>query len=232
MGTERSRISTAERVFDRVPVLEPLARVFDLVPVPALLALEFVPVQVRELGLRRARLVELELPLGLRVEREPLGLAVAEQVHDPGVERALGQPVVVVAAIVWVAINRRWAAGAGRSAVAVQISLAPVAAEAVPAWAAVDSAVAEEVVVVVAAADVAVAVADAGDEQFSNGIKTYEIENKHHEAIKNFFARLCDHYARCGGVFIAGRTGKNQAECDGRFSVQTKTIQHPERGDR
>ena len=166
MGTERSRISTAERVFDRVPA-------------PGLLALEFVPVQVRELGLRRARLVELELPLGLRVEREPLGLAVAEQVHDPGVERALGQPVVVVAAIVWVAINRRWAA--------------------------VDSAVAEEVAVVVAAADVAVA--DAGDEQFSNGIKTYEIENKHHEAIKNFFARLCDHYARCGGVFIAGRAG-------------------------
>jgi len=49
-----------------------------------------------ELELRRARLVELELivraevalelPLGLLVEREPLDLAVAEQVHDPGVE--------------------------------------------------------------------------------------------------------------------------------------------------
>jgi hypothetical protein len=36
--------------------------------------------------------VALELPLGLLVEREPLGLAVAEQAHDPGVERALGQP--------------------------------------------------------------------------------------------------------------------------------------------
>jgi len=70
--------------------------------------------------------------------------------------------------------------------------------------------VAEEAVAVadvVAEEAVAVAVADAGDEQFSNGIKTYEIENKHHEAIKNFFARLCDHHVRCGGVFNAGRAG-------------------------
>ena len=104
------------RVFDRAPVLELRAQAFDRVPAPGLLALEFVPVQVRVLGLRRARLVELELPLGLRVEREPLGLAVAEQAHDPVAERALGQPVVVVAAIVWVAINRRWAAGAAPSA--------------------------------------------------------------------------------------------------------------------
>src|SRR5438067_512580 len=52
---------------------------------PARAAPELVPAEVA-----------LELPLGLLVEREPLGLAVGDQGHDPGVERALGQPVEAV----------------------------------------------------------------------------------------------------------------------------------------
>jgi len=129
------------------------------------------------------------------------------------VDRAQCRPVGRAAAampIVSVVISLPVAGAAARSVAEVPTSLGPVAAEAVPAWAAVDSAVAEEAVAVAAVVDVAVAVdvvvvvVDAGDEQFSNGIKTYEIENKHHEAIKNFFTRLCDRHVRYGGIFIAG----------------------------
>src|SRR5437764_468926 len=79
---------------------------------------------------------------------------------------------------------------------------------------------------------VAAVAGEAEDEQFTNGTTTYEIEIQHHEAIKNFFGRLCDRLARFGRVCVAGRVRENQAGCDGRFSVQTKTIQHTERGDR
>jgi hypothetical protein len=156
------------------------------------------------------------------------------------VDRAQCRPVGRAAAampIVSVVISLPVAGAAARSVAEVPTSLGPVAAEAVPAWAAVDSAVAEEAVAVAAVVDVAVAVdvvvvVDAGDEQFRNGTKTYEIEIQHHDAIKNFFTRLCDCLVWLGDVCVAGRAGKNQAGCDGRFSVQTKTIQHTERGDR
>src|SRR6266404_2168553 len=91
----------------------------------------------------------------------------------------------------------------GRAA-AERIALAVIAHPAAEAVARSAAGEAVAVADVVAAAAVAVAVADAGDEQFSNGIKTYEIENKHHEAIKNFFTRLCDRHVRYGGIFIAG----------------------------
>jgi hypothetical protein len=195
-----------ELVFDRAPVLELLALVFGRVP-------------------------GLELP-GQEFGRVPVpGLLALE--FGPVAERALCRPldrrVAAAAAIVSVVINLRWAAAAVRSAAEVEVSLARVAAEEARAWVAAASAVA-------VAGDVAVAVVavagDAGDEQFSNGTTTYEIEIQHHEAIKNFFGRLCDRLVRSGRVCVAGRAGKNQAGCDGRFSVQTKTIQHTERGDR
>src|SRR5712692_193001 len=204
MGTERSRISTAARVFDRAPVLELLGLEFDQVAVLELLGLEFDQVAV------------LELP-ALEFDR------VAGRARCRHLDRR-----VVVAAIVSVVINLRWAAAAERSGVAAEISRARVAAEEARAWVAAASAVA----VVVAAVAVVAAEGDAGDEQFTNGTTTYEIEIQHHEAIKNFFGRLCDRLVRLGRVCVAGRAGKNQAGCDGRFSVQTKTIQHTERGDR
>jgi hypothetical protein len=161
----------------------------------------------------------------------------ARVVVDRAQCRPVAQAAAVVAPIVSVVISLPAAGAAARSVAEVPTSLGPVAAEAVPAWAAVDSAVAEEAVAVAAVVDVAVAVdvvvvVDAGDEQFRNGTKTYEIEIQHHDAIKNFFTRLCDCLVWLGEVCVAGRAGKNQAGCDGRFSVQTKTIQHTERGDR
>jgi len=205
MGTETSRINTAERVFDRAQVLELfdrvlvpglLAREFDRVPVPGLLAREFVRVPV---------------------------LLAREFVRVAGPAPCPRIVQLAVAAIVSVVINLRWAVVVARSAVAAETSLALAAAEAVKAWAAAGSAVAVAVVA---------AERDAGDEQFTNGTKTYEIEIQHHEAVKNFLGRLCDHLVRFGRVCIAGRTARDQAGCDERFSVQTKTIQHTERGDR
>src|SRR6266851_5380426 len=112
MGTERSRISTAARVFDRAPVLELLARVF-------------VPVQVRELGLEFDQVPVPEL-LGLEFDRVPvlelLGLEF-DRVAGRARCRHLDRRVVVVA-IVSVVINLRWAAVAERSAVAAEISRA------------------------------------------------------------------------------------------------------------
>lgn len=136
----------------------------------------------------------------------PVVVAV-HQVPSPPVVRAAAERIALAV------IAHPAAEAVARSAAGVEISPEPVAAGAAIAWvaavsaAAVAAAEAVAVADVVAAEAVAVAVADAGDEQFSNGIKTYEIENKHHEAIKNFFARLCDHYVRCGGVFNAGRAG-------------------------
>ncbi len=69
--------------------------------------------------------------------------AVAEQAHDPGVERAPGQPVVAAAAeIVSVLINLRWAAAVARLAVAVEIPLARAATGEAIAWVAAASAAA------------------------------------------------------------------------------------------
>jgi hypothetical protein len=121
--------------------------------------------------------------------------------------RRVGRAAAAVP-IVSVATVHRGAEAEARSAAAAEITLAPVAAAVAIVWAeAVLAAVveaAEAAVVVVVAAEDAVVVADAGDEQFRNGIKTYEIEIQHHEAIKNFFGRLCDRHVRFGGIFIAG----------------------------
>ena len=143
------------------------------------------------------------------VSVNPVALVVVavHQVPSPPVVRAAAERIALAV------IAHPAAEAVARSAAGVEISPEPVAAGAAIAWvaavlAAAVAAVADVAVAdVVAAEAVAVAVADAGDEQFSNGIKTYEIENKHHEAIKNFFARLCDHHVRCGGVFNAGRAG-------------------------
>jgi len=169
---------------------------------------------------------ELESQLDLQVERElARGPAVVEL--RPGqplahpAERALlvpvavrpvrGQPLDRAAAerIALVVTAHPAAEAVALSAAAAQTSLGPVAAEAVIAWVAAVSAVAvaEEaaVVVVVAVAVVAVVEAeDAGDEQFTDETKIYEIEIKHYELIKNFTPCVCN---RCGGVFIAGRAG-------------------------
>jgi len=102
---------------------------------------------------------------------------------------------------------------ATHSAAVAEITLAPVAAEAVPAWAAVVLVAAEAVVaaaaeeVAVAAEEVAVAEAEAGDEQFSNEINTYQIEIKHYELTKNFVTCLWNRYVSCDWVFIAGCVG-------------------------
>ena len=109
------------------------------------------------------------MPLGLLVEREPLGLAVAEQAHDPGVERALGQPVVVVPTMLVIAafllVQVHAAAPSAVAEVAPRIMLEQAAAGVALAWvAAADTAAAVEamavaVVVVITAAAVVVAAA-------------------------------------------------------------------------
>jgi len=111
----------------------------------------------------------LELPTGLLVEREPLGLAAAEQAHDPGVERALGQPVVVVPTMLVIAafllVQVHAAAPSAVAEVAPRIMLEQAAAGVALAWvAAADTAAAVEamavaVVVVITAAAVVVAAA-------------------------------------------------------------------------
>jgi hypothetical protein len=179
-------------------------------------ALEQEPV-VREaarewrLGLRvepeHGPVAERELPLDLQAGRELVLVPVV-------VVRAHGQPLDQPAAagpIVSVATVHRGAEEAARSAAVAEITLAPVAAEAVPAWAAVVLVAAEAVVaaaVVAAAAEaVAVAAEDAGDEQFTDETKVYEIEIKHHELIKNFVACVCNRHVSCGGAFIASCVG-------------------------
>ena len=163
--------------------------------------------------------MELESQLDLRVERElARGLVVVElrrgQPLAHPAERELLVPVAVrlardqpldqpAAEIGLVVTVHREAEAEARSAEEAQTSLGPVAAEAVIAWVAAGL-VAAAVVVVAAVVAADVAAADAGDEQFSNAIKTYEIEIKHHEAIKNFFTRLCDRHVRYGRIFIAG----------------------------
>ena len=149
--------------------------------------------------------------------------------------RRVGRAAAAVP-IVSAVVNLQWAAAEERSAAAAEITLGPVAAEEVPAWAAAVSAVvvaaaeaaAEAVAVAVA---VAVVVVVAGDEQSSNGINTYEIEIKRYELVKNFFTCLWNRHVSCGGVFIAGCVG-NKKESDGTRAIQPKAIQHPERGDR
>jgi hypothetical protein len=145
-------------------------------------------------------------PLAHPAERELLVPVAVRLVRDQPLDRAAAERIALV-------VTAHPAAEAvARSAEEAQTSLGPVAAEAVPAWAAVDSAVVVVAAEAVAAEAVAVVdvvvvvVVDAGDEQFRNGIKTYEIEIKHHEAIKNFFTRLCDRHVRYGGIFIAGCT--------------------------
>jgi len=182
-------------------------------------ALEQEPV-VREaarewrLGLRveleHGPVAERELPLDLQAGRELVLVPVV-------VVRAHGQPLDQPAAagpIVSVATVHRGAEGAARSAAVAEITLAPVAAEAVPAWvavvlvAAVVAAAVVAAAVVAAAAEAVAAVAeDAGDEQFSNEINTYEIEIKHHELIKNFVACVYNRHVSCGGAFIASCVG-------------------------
>jgi hypothetical protein len=125
--------------------------------------------------------VALELPLGLLGEREPLGLAVAEQGHDPGLERALGPPVVAAAATASVAAAYRRvrvmvrAAVETRSAavvvVAGETSLAPAATGAAIAW--VEAASAAGAAAAVVAVE-AVAVEGAGDERAVDEEKNYE----------------------------------------------------------
>ena len=167
-------------------------------------------------------------PLAHPAERELLVPVAVRPVRGQPLDRAAAERIALAV------IAHPAAEAVARSAAEAQTSLGPAAAEAVPAWAAVDSAVAEEAVAVAAVVDVAVAgeAGEAGDEQFSNGINTYEIEIQHHDAIKNFFTRLCDCLVWLGDVCVAGRAGKNEAGCDRRFSVQTKTIQHTQRGDR
>ena len=125
--------------------------------------------------------------------------------------RRVGRAAAAVP-IVSAVVNLQWAAAA-RSAAAAETTLAPVAVEEVPAWAAAVSAVAvaaaeaaaEAVAVAVAVAAVVVVVA--GDEQSSNGINTYEIEIKRYELVKNFLTCLWNRHVSCGGVFIAGCVG-------------------------
>jgi len=191
MGIERPRISTAERALDQVPVLALLEREFDQVPVLALLEREFDRVPVLEPELDRVPVLVLREPA---LDLVPvLGLLAAE--------------------IASVAATCRQAAAVMPLEVAgsVEALLGPAAAGEAILWAAAVSAAAA------AAAAEGVAEEDARDEQFSDGTKTYEIEIQPHEASKNFFGRLCDRLVRFGRVCVAGRAGKNQAECDGRF---------------
>jgi hypothetical protein len=140
-------------------------------------------------------------PLAHPAERELLVLVAVRLVRDQPLDRAAAERIALV-------VTAHPAAEAvARSAAEAQTSLGPVVAEAVIAW--VAAGLVAAVVAVVAAVEDAVvedaaAVVDAGDEQLTNGIKTYEIEIKHHEVIKNFFTRLCDRHVRYGGIFIAG----------------------------
>jgi hypothetical protein len=144
--------------------------------------------------------VALELPLGLLVEREPLGLAVAEQAHDPGVERALGQPGAAaptrwaIAAFLLVQVHAA-VPSAVAEAVTAGITLEQAAAGVAAAWvAAPGTAAAAEamaaavavvlVVVVVTAAAGEVAAAAAGGRRnkimisklnMTNPVKTLQI---------------------------------------------------------
>jgi hypothetical protein len=186
------------------------------------------------LELAIVRVAVAELPIDLLAEREPVRdpavaparsrpldqAAVRELVRDPvaagepelvpaepnPVPGRLVDPVAVaeVAPTGLVIISLPEAAAAALLAAAVETMLGPVAAEEVTAWAAAasaaEAAVAEE--------EDAAAVVDAGDEQFSNGTKTNEIEIKHHEAIKIFSAGVCDCFVRGCGVCAAGCAGK------------------------
>ena len=167
----------------------------------------------RRLGLRvepeHGPVAERELPLDLQAGRELVFVPVV-------VVRARGQPVdqpAAAAAIGSVVTVHPEAAEAAHSAAVAEITLAPVAAEAVPAWAAVvlvvaEAVVAAAVVAVAVAAEVAAAEAeDAGDEQFGNEINTYQIEIKHYELTKNFVTCLWNRYVSCDWVFIAGCVG-------------------------
>jgi hypothetical protein len=158
--------------------------------------------------LEHGPVAERELPLDLQAGRELLGPVAVRLVRDQPLDQpAAAGPIVSVATV------HRGAEEAARSAAVAEITLAPVAAEAVPAWVAVVLVAAEEAVVaaavVAAAAEAVAAVAeeDAGDEQFSNEINTYEIEIKHHELIKNFVACVYNRHVSCGGAFIASCVG-------------------------
>jgi len=144
----------------------------------------------RQVALRHGRVGALEL---LDRRAAPIALAIA-----------VFLPAAVTAEV------------ATHSAAVAQITLAPVAAEAVPAWAAVVLVAAEAVVAAAAAvvavvavvvAVVAVAAEEAGDEQFSNEINTYQIEIKHYGLTKNFVTCLWNRYVSCDWVFIAGCVG-------------------------
>ena len=160
--------------------------------------------------LEHGPVAERELPLDLQAGRELLGPVAVRLVRDQPLDQpAAAGPIVSVATV------HRGAEGAARSAAVAEITLAPVAAEAVPAWVAVVLVAAVVAAAVVAAAAeaaaaeavAAVAEEDAGEEQFSNEINTYEIEIKHHELIKNFVACVYNRHVSCGGAFIASCVG-------------------------
>jgi hypothetical protein len=137
--------------------------------------------------------------------RDPVVVAAEA---DPAPSRPVGRVVVVAAApIVLVVISLPGAAAAALLAEVAEALPAPVAAGAAIAWVAAALVVAVAEAEGAAAAD-AEAVVDAGDEQFSNGTKTNEIEIKHHETIKIFVAGVCDCFVRSGGVCAAGCAGK------------------------
>ena len=174
---------------------------------------------------------EPESQLDLRVERElerdpveapqlldrPLDRRVALGHGRVGAPELLDRRAAPIALAIAVFLPAAVTAEvATHSAAVAEITLAPVAAEAVPAWAVVVLVAAEAVVAAAAAvvADVAVVVAvvavaaeEAGDEQFSNEINTYQIEIKHYELIKNFVTCLWNRYVSCDWVFIAGCVG-------------------------
>jgi hypothetical protein len=169
--------------------------------------------------------------LGLRVELErdrveapqlldrPLDRRVALGHGRVGVLELLDRRAAPIALAIAVFLPAAVTAEvATHSAAVAEITLAPVAAEAVPAWAAVVLVAAEAVVaaaaeavavaaVAVAEEAVAVAAEEAGDEQFSNEINTYQIEIKHYELTKNFVTCLWNRYVSCDWVFIAGCVG-------------------------
>ena len=62
----------------------------------------------------------------------------------------------------------------------------------------------------------------------------YPVNNNARFVKENFTEEKKDDAQSAGfrDVCVAGRAGKNEAGCDRRFSVQTKTIQHTQRGDR
>ena len=166
---------------------------------------------------------EPESQLDLRVERElerdpveapqlldrPLDRRVALGHGRVGAPELLDRQAAPIALAIAVFLPAAVTAEvATHSAAVAEITLAPVAAEAVPAWAAVVLVAAEAVAAAAAVvADVAVAAEEAGDEQFSNEINTYQIEIKHYELTKNFVTCLWNRYVSCDWVFIAGCVG-------------------------